>query len=228
MRLSGCEGVTHEFDDAGSPVVALANVSLDVAGGELVLLVGPSGSGKSTLLSVLGGLMKPTRGAAWLCDTPLTELDAEGRARARREHLGFVFQSFHLFGALSARGNVECVLEMKGASRRDQVGMAERALRQVGLGARLDHLPAQLSGGERQRVALARALATAPRVIFGDEPTSSIDAKSASLVLEVLQGFVDASRCVVLATHDPRLYPIATRIVTLENGAIVDDRAPSR
>ena len=224
MILASCSRVTHDFQDAGARVVALDDVSLEVKAGELLLVVGPSGSGKSTLLSVLAGLVKPAHGEASLCGKSLTLLDAEGRARARRDHLGFVFQSFHLFAALTARGNVECVLEMKGATRRRQIELAEKALRHVGLGARMSHRPAQLSGGERQRVALARALATEPQIIFGDEPTSALDAKSASLVVDALRAFVDEGRSVVLATHDPRLHCLATRIVTLEDGRIVDDR----
>ena len=225
MILASCSGVTHEFEDAASKVVALDDVSLDVRAGEMLLVVGPSGSGKSTLLSVLAGLLKPTRGEASLCGSSLGSLDAEGRARARRDHLGFVFQSFHLFDALTARGNVECVIEMKGAPRRRQIELAEGALREVGLGARMDHRPRQLSGGERQRVALARALATEPRIIFGDEPTSALDGKSAALVFDVLRAFVDDGRSVVLATHDTRLHAFATRIVTLEDGRVVDDVA---
>jgi len=224
MILASCSRITHEFADGASRIVALDDVSLVVRPAELLLVVGPSGSGKSTLLAVLAGLLEPTRGEASLCGRSLTSLDAEGRARARRDHLGFVFQSFHLFSALSARGNVECVLEMKGASRRDQVALAEQALRRVGLGARMDHRPAQLSGGERQRVALARALAADPGIIVGDEPTSALDGKSARLVFDVLLGFVDGGRSVVLATHDPRLHALATRIVTLEDGRVVDDR----
>jgi putative ABC transport system ATP-binding protein len=223
MILARCTHVTHEFMEASSKVVALDDVSLEVKAGEMLLVVGPSGSGKSTLLSVLAGLLTPTRGQTVLLDTVLTALDAEGRARARRDHLGFVFQSFHLFSALSARGNVECVLEMKGAPRAKQIERAAKALVEVGLGARMDHRPAQLSGGERQRVALARALAVEPRIIFGDEPTSALDAKSAALVLDALRAFVAGGRSVVLATHDPRLFPLATRIVTLEDGRITRD-----
>ena len=217
MIVSSCSGVNHELDDAGSRIVVLDDVSLEVQAGELLLVLGPSGSGKSTLLSILAGLVTPSRGQVSLCGTALSPLDAEGRARVRRDHVGFVFQSFHLFGALSARDNVELVLDMKHAPR----ARAGAALERVGLGARMNHRPAQLSGGERQRVALARALAMEPTIIFGDEPTSALDARSASLVTGALQRFVEDGGTVVLATHDPRLYAIATRTVTIEAGRLL-------
>ncbi len=128
MNHASCSRVTHAFDDAGARVVALDDVSVAVRAGELLLVMGPSGSGKSTLLSVLAGLLAPTKGAVSLCGSPLISLDAEGRARVRRENVGFVFQSFHLFGALTARENVECVLDLKGVPRGRQVDLAARAL----------------------------------------------------------------------------------------------------
>lgn len=217
MIVSSCSGVGHELDDAGARIVVLDDVSLAVEAGELLLVLGPSGSGKSTLLSILAGLVTPTRGEVSLRGTALVPLDAEGRARVRREHVGFVFQSFHLFGALTALGNVEHVLDMKGAPR----ARAARALERVGLAARMNHRPAQLSGGERQRVALARALAMEPAIIFGDEPTSALDARSAALVIDALESFVAGGGTVVLATHDQRLHDVATRSVTLANGRLV-------
>ncbi|MBX3198111.1 MAG: ABC transporter ATP-binding protein [Labilithrix sp.] len=216
MIVSSCSGVSHEFVDAGARIVAIDDVSLEVREGELVLLLGPSGSGKSTLLSILAGLLRPLQGEVTLCGAPLAPLDPEGLARLRRAHIGFVYQSFHLFDALSARRNVECVLDLKGLPRAN----ARRALELVGLAARTEHRPAQLSGGERQRVALARALAAEPRIVFGDEPTSSLDARSAGLVVEALRSFVDRGGSVVLATHDPRLYASATRVIALEDGRL--------
>jgi putative ABC transport system ATP-binding protein len=219
--LASCARVTHEYEDAGSPIVALDDVSLEIDAGELLVVEGPSGSGKSTLLSVLAGLLTPSRGESTLCGVALAPLDVEGRARVRRENVGFVFQSFHLFSALTARANVECVLEMKGIRDTEQRrSIAEQTLGRVGLAARLDHRPARLSGGERQRVALARALASDPKIIFGDEPTSALDARSASLVLDCLRSFVAEGRSVVLATHDPRIIALGTRIVRLDNGRL--------
>jgi putative ABC transport system ATP-binding protein len=226
MILASSSRVTHEYEDVGTRIVALDDVSLDVEGGELLVVEGPSGSGKSTLLSVLAGLQTPSRGESTLCGVSLGALDAEGRARVRRENVGFVFQSFHLFSALTARANVECVLEMKmkdlAPARRREI--AEETLGKVGLGSRLEHRPDRLSGGERQRVALARALASEPKIIFGDEPTSALDAKSAALVLDCLRAFVADGRSVVLATHDPRIHAIGTRIVRLEGGRLTGPR----
>jgi putative ABC transport system ATP-binding protein len=221
MILASSSHVTHEYEDAGSRIVALDDVSLDIEGGELLVVEGPSGSGKSTLLSVLAGLQTPSRGASTLCGVSLSALDAEGRARVRRENVGFVFQSFHLFSALTARANVECVLEMKGMAPARRRAIAEETLGRVGLSSRLDHRPDRLSGGERQRVALARALASSPKIIFGDEPTSALDAKSAALVLDCLRAFVAEGRSVVLATHDPRIHALGTRIVRLEGGRLM-------
>lgn len=228
MIVARAENVSHAYADAGTRVVALDEVSVAIGAGELVLVVGPSGSGKSTLLAALAGLLSPTSGQIELAGQPISTLDAEGRARVRRAHLGFVFQSFHLFGALTARENVECVLDMQGVPRRAQSARAEAALQRVGLGHRMNHRPAFLSGGERQRVAVARALATEPSVIFGDEPTSALDAASAALVIDALRGFVESGRSVVLATHDARLHAIATRVVSLEAGRIVDRATAQR
>lgn len=221
--LVSCREVTHAFDDAGTTVKALDTVSLDVEPGELVVILGPSGSGKTTLLSVLAGLLRPTHGTAALRGVDLSSLDEEGRARARREHVGFVFQSFHLFPALTALGNVECVLDLRGDPRARSTQTARETLAAVGLGARLHHRPTQLSNGERQRVALARALAVNPAVLFADEPTSALDAASASTVLGHIERFVDARRSVVMVTHDHRVLPLATRVVTLEEGRITSD-----
>lgn len=220
MKLASASHVGHEYEDAGSRIVALDDVSLEIRGGELVVIEGPSGSGKSTLLSVLAGLQTPSRGDSTLCGVALGPLDAEGRARVRRENVGFVFQSFHLFGALSARANVEHVLEMKGTPRDRRRAIAEEALSRVGLASRLEHRPQRLSGGERQRVALARALACDPKIIFGDEPTSALDSQSAALVLDCLRAFVAEGRSVVLATHDPRIHAIGTRILRLTSGRL--------
>jgi putative ABC transport system ATP-binding protein len=223
MRLS-CQDVAHEFRDATTTTPALGGVSLTIAAGEFVLIYGPSGSGKSTLLAVLAGLLRPTAGTAHLGDIELTALDEEGRARVRRQHVGFVFQSFHLFPALTALANVECVLEMHGLPRSRCVERAREVLTSVGLAGRLHHRPAQLSGGERQRVALARAFAVSPRILFADEPTSALDAASARVVLDHIQAFVTPQRSVVMVTHDHRILPLATRVITLEDGCIADDR----
>ncbi len=222
--LLSCRDVAHEFRDAGATTRALDGVSLDLDAGEFVLIFGPSGSGKSTLLAVLAGLLRPTSGTAHLDDIELTALSEEGRARVRRAHVGFVFQSFHLFPALTAAGNVECVLEMRGLPRARCVERAREVLTAVGLAGRLGHRPAQLSGGERQRVALARAFALDPRVLFADEPTSALDSASAATVLDHLRAFVDPGRSVIMVTHDPRLLPLATRVITLEDGRVADDR----
>jgi putative ABC transport system ATP-binding protein len=218
--LASCRGVGQTFVDAGTEVAALDGVDLEVQPGEFLLIMGPSGSGKSTLLSILAGLLRPSRGEVTLVNHRLSGMDAEALAAVRRRHVGFVFQSFHLFSALTALGNIECVLEMKGVPRTERRQLAEAALDEVGLGARRHHRSSELSGGERQRVALARALAASPQIIFGDEPTSALDASTAALVLERLRAFVDARRSVVLVTHDERVRALATRTITLAYGRV--------
>jgi len=224
--IASCTNVVHAFDDAGERVVALDDVSVELEAGALTLVVGPSGSGKSTLLAALAGLLVPTSGRVTLDGAELRRLDAEGRAAVRRNGVGFVFQSFHLFEALTAQENVECVLALQRLPRAEGAARARAALAQVGLEGCEDRRPSQLSGGQRQRVAVARALAVEPRIIFGDEPTSALDSGSAARVLDALRTFVETGGTVVLATHDPRLRAMAQRIVTLENGRVVaDERA---
>lgn len=227
MIIASCTHAAHAFDDAGERVVALDDVSIELEAGALTLVVGPSGSGKSTLLAALAGLLVPTSGRVTLAGAELRELDAEGRAAVRRNGVGFVFQSFHLFDALTAQENVECVLALGRLSRAEGAARARTALAQVGLEGCENRRPSQLSGGQRQRVAVARALAVRPRIIFGDEPTSALDAGSAGRVLDALRMFVEQGGTVVLATHDPRLRAMAQRIVTLENGRVVADERAS-
>ncbi len=201
MIIASCTNVVHAFDDAGERVVALDDVSVELEAGALTLVVGPSGSGKSTLLAALAGLLVPTSGRVTLDGAELRKLDAEGRAAVRRNGVGFVFQSFHLFEALTARENVECVLALQRLPRAESAARARAALAQVGL--------------------------EEPRIIFGDEPTSALDSGSAARVLDALRTFVETGGTVVLATHDPRLRAMAQRIVTLENGRVVADESAS-
>jgi putative ABC transport system ATP-binding protein len=196
------------------------DVSVEIAAGESVAIVGASGAGKSTLLALLAGLDAPTAGTVWLAGEELTRLDEDGRARLRAQRVGFVFQSFHLIPSLTALENVMLPLELAG--RRDARRAALDTLERVGLRARTAHYPRQLSGGEQQRVALARAFVTRPAVLFADEPTGNLDAATGERVVELLLELNEQSRTtLVLVTHERALAARCRRVVHMEAGRVV-------
>ena len=194
----------------------LDDVSLAVAAGESVAIVGASGSGKSTLLGLLAGLDAPTTGSVRLAGTELTALDEDGRAALRGQHVGFVFQAFHLLAGLTAQENVMLPLELAGHA--DPNGIARANLAAVGLAARAGHYPHQRSGGEQQRVALALAFAPRPAVLFADEPTGNLDAATGARVIDLLFGLNTTT--LVLVTHDPALAGRCARVIELDAGRI--------
>ena len=195
----------------------LDQVDLAVMPGEVVAITGPSGSGKSTLIGLLAGLETPTSGSVCLLGQELSNLTEDQKAALRAGNVGFVFQAFHLIRSLTAVDNVELALELAGT--KNQRTNARELLRQVGLGARLKHYPAQLSGGEQQRVALARAFAVQPGVLFADEPTGNLDASNSDVVADL---FFDLRQrygsALLLVTHDPALAERCDRILTLGPG----------
>jgi putative ABC transport system ATP-binding protein len=198
----------------------LDNISLALAAGEAVAVVGPSGSGKSTLLSLLAGLDEPSEGEIHLLDQPLHKLDEDGRAAVRASGVGFVFQSFQLLPGLTALENVMLPLELTAqpAAR----SAAAEQLTRVGLSARQKHLPSQLSGGEQQRVALARAFVTQPKVLFADEPTGNLDRATGDAVVELMFEMRAQQDCaLVLVTHDQRLADRCDRVLTMQDGKLV-------
>ena len=198
----------------------LDDVSLAVAAGETVAIVGASGAGKSTLLALLAGLDEPSAGAVWLEGIELSALDEDGRAAARAKHVGFVFQSFHLVPSLTALENVMLPLELAGRS--DARATARAVLQQVGLGPRLGHYPRQLSGGEQQRVAIARAFVTRPSVLFADEPTGNLDTATGGRVIELLFDLNAANgTTLVLVTHDRAIAGRCSRVIELDAGRLV-------
>jgi putative ABC transport system ATP-binding protein len=198
----------------------LEGVSLAVAAGETVAVVGASGAGKSTLLALLAGLDEPTAGTVRLEGIELSALDEDGRAAVRARHVGFVFQSFHLVPSLTAIENVMLPLELAG---RDDARTAARAvLQQVGLGPRIRHYPRQLSGGEQQRVAIARAFVTRPSVLFADEPTGNLDTMTGARVIELLFDLNAASgTTLVLVTHEREIARRCDRVIELDAGKMV-------
>ena len=199
----------------------LSEVSLAIARGESVAIMGASGAGKSTLLALLAGLDEPTTGSIQLAGSELTALDEDGRAAVRARHVGFVFQSFHLLPSLTALENVMLPLELAG--RGDARKAALEVLGRVGLGERVGHYPRQLSGGEQQRVAIARAFVTEPDVLFADEPTGNLDAATGERIMDLLFGLNTAvGATLVLVTHDRTLASRCGRIIRLDAGRIVE------
>lgn len=211
------------MSEAG-PVHILRGVDLDVQAGEQVAILGPSGSGKSTMLMVLAGLEPPSSGTVLLAGQDIASLNEDGRARLRRDHVGIVFQSFHLIPTLNALDNVAMPLDLAGVA--DARARAEAALAEVGLADRLTHYPRQLSGGEQQRVALARALVNDPAVLLADEPTGNLDGETGRKIADMLFSLGRAQkRALVLITHDEALAARADRTVRMADGKIVSDGA---
>jgi putative ABC transport system ATP-binding protein len=218
-----CESLSRTYLSGGRELAVLKDISFQVEPGGFVAIVGPSGSGKTTLLGLLAGLDRPSAGRVWLDGVDLDTLDEDGRARFRRERVGFVFQSFQLIPTLTALENVQVPLELAGA---DGAAVSSELLERVGLGGRGHHYPAQLSGGEQQRVALARAFSNRPRILFADEPTGNLDATTGAVIID-LMGELNRqlSTTLILVTHDPDLAARASRTIRLADGRMIADSA---
>jgi putative ABC transport system ATP-binding protein len=207
-----------------TPVAALNNVDLQVAGGEFLALMGPSGSGKSTLLHLIAAMDRPTGGEVLVLGQDLRALGNRQLARWRNAHIGFVFQAFNLIPVLTALENVMLPLKLTGLDAKEQFEHATKTLGLVGLGDRLHHFPRQLSGGQEQRVAIARAIVTDPDFILADEPTGNLDAASANEVLKLLEALNNArGKTIVLVTHDPHAAHFARTIRYLEKGVLLPE-----
>jgi putative ABC transport system ATP-binding protein len=202
-----------EFIHDGYAIRPLDGLSFSAQSGELIVLLGPSGCGKTTLLSCLGGILTPTSGTIQLGATDVTALKGADLDKYRREDIGFVFQAFNLIPSLTARENIAVPLTLTGRSRKEAFARADELLAQVGLSERSGHLPSRLSGGQMQRVAVARGLGHNPPLLLADEPTANLDHIQAEAIIRLLQGLRDDGRMIVVSTHDPRLVPIADRIV---------------
>lgn len=204
-------------------VTALNDISLDIARGEFLTLMGPSGSGKSTLLHIIAGIDRPTSGECRVQGVNVTELNESDLADWRNQNVGFVFQSFNLIPVLTAFENVELPLLLTKLSRKQRQKLVGTALEIVGLADRSHHLPRQLSGGQEQRVAIARALVTDPSLVVADEPTGNLDSHSAQEVLSVLQSLSrTAKKTVIMVTHDPKAAAFGSRSIHLEKGELTN------
>jgi putative ABC transport system ATP-binding protein len=220
QSVLSAEKIGKQVSSPEGPLTILADVSLDISAGESVAVTGPSGAGKSTLLALLAGLDEPSTGRIWLNGAEITQLDEDGRAAVRAQHVGFVFQSFHLVPSLTAVENVMLPLELAG--RRDARASALDVLEKVGLTSRKAHYPRQLSGGEQQRVAIARAFVTRPAVLFADEPTGNLDTATGDRVIQLLFDLNAAgSTTLMLVTHDKSLASRCARLVQLDAGRMV-------
>ncbi|HTQ69618.1 MAG TPA: ABC transporter ATP-binding protein [Solirubrobacteraceae bacterium] len=205
-------------------VRALRDVTLRIASGDFVAIMGSSGSGKTTLMNILGCLDLPTSGRYLVDGIDIRDMDEDDLADLRNRKIGFVFQSFNLVARTSALANVELPLAYAGLSRHTRRARAQRALAAVGMAKRWHHQPSELSGGQQQRVAVARAVVTNPTMILADEPTGNLDSRSTEEVLRIFAGLNREGRTVVLITHEPDVAAQAKRVITLGDGRVLDDR----
>ena len=217
IRLTNVQRAFRVGDD---DVHALRGVSLEIANGEYVSVMGPSGSGKSTLLNIIGLLDRPTSGVYQLDGEDVTSLSEQQAARVRREKIGFVFQFFHLVPRLTATENVELPLMLAGVSSDERAPLVDNLLREFGIAHRAKHRPDQLSGGERQRVAIARAMVMKPGAILADEPTGNLDQSTGKDVLQLLEALNARGVALILVTHDPALGARASRQIRMVDGQI--------
>ena len=220
MAVLQAEGITKVYQEGRQATPVLKGVSMDLHPGEIVALEGPSGSGKTTLLQILGCILSPSAGELRLDGAPIRG-EARELAEVRRRSIGFVFQQFNLFPALTARENVQYALNIKGVRGPEARREAEALLEAVGLGDRLDYLPRDLSGGQKQRVAIARSLAAKPAVLLADEPTANLDSEAGAQILDLFRGLAKRdNRALLIVTHDPRVRTVADRGLKILDGQI--------
>lgn len=215
------QGVKMAFQSGQQKYQILKGIDWEIKRGDIQLLMGPSGSGKTTLLSILAGLLTPTAGSVYLLGQDITSMSSRQLARFRRDNIGFIFQGFNLFPALTAAENIEVVLNIKGVRGARARYQAQALLEEVGLGLQANQKPRDLSGGQKQRVAIARALADNPPLIMADEPTAALDSQSGHTVIELLRRLAkEGGATVLMVTHDPRIVDAADRVTYLEDGML--------
>ena len=219
--LVHARGITKTFGEGEARIPVLKGVDLDVAMGEILLLVGPSGSGKTTLLSVIAGILDSDDGEMTVLGQSMPDLSSSAKTEFRRDYFGFVFQEFNLLPTLTAAENTAVPLLIRGVERRQALSQAIETLNELGMGERVRSLPAKLSGGEKQRVAIARALVSEPQLLLCDEPTANLDGQTGHKVVEQLQKIGKRSdRAVIIVTHDTRIFEFGDRIVHMEDGQV--------
>jgi putative ABC transport system ATP-binding protein len=218
-------GLVKWFGEGEAKTMALRDVSLDAYFGEMLYIIGPSGSGKTTLLSVLSGILRPNSGSVSVEGADIWSLNSDKLADLRLHKIGFVFQDYHLFSRLTTAENVAVPLILKRTNWADAIKLAVKYLEVVGLKGRAELPPVKLSGGEQQRVAIARAIAGQPDILIMDEPTASLDGDTGhGIVSFVKQNILNEKRCILIVTHDSRIYGLATRILKMEDGRLLGEQ----
>lgn len=223
MHLIEVRDVYKIYNPGENQVNALDGVSITIDEGEFVAIIGQSGSGKSTLMNMLGLLDTPTHGEYYINGKLVDDLTDDQMSAIRNEEIGFIFQGFNLISSLTALENVELPLVYRGMPKQERREISQDALERVGLGGRMNHLPAEMSGGQQQRVAVARAIAARPPVILADEPTGNLDTKSTKEVMAILHELKDEGRTVIVITHDNEIAEEAERVIRIRDGRVVED-----
>jgi putative ABC transport system ATP-binding protein len=223
MMMISASALNKVFGSGDTQVQALRDVSLQIAENEFVAIMGSSGSGKSTLMNILGCLDTPSSGSYQLAGADVSQLDDAALSAMRNQHIGFIFQSFHLLPRLSAAENVALPLRYTATPAEQALQRAEALLQQVGLSHRMHHKPAEMSGGQRQRVAIARALINNPKVIFADEPTGNLDSKTSVEIMQLLTELHRQGNTVVMVTHEDDIAAYAQRVIRMRDGQILED-----
>jgi len=217
-----CRDLVKTYDTGDQKVIALNGINLDIALGELMMLIGPSGCGKTTLISVIAGILDQDEGICELFGENMLTMRSKDKLNFRAHNIGFVFQAFNLLPSLNAAENVSVPLVINGVKRAEAERKATAVLEQVGLGGRAKSMPSQLSGGQQQRVAIARALVHSPRLIVCDEPTSALDHESGRNVMKLLKEVaLHKDRTLIIVTHDARIFEFADRVAEMDDGHIV-------
>ena len=223
MSYIQVDDLSKQYGDGEAAVLAVRGINFGIASGELIAIMGESGSGKSTLLTVMGALNSPGRGKYWVDKIDVYALGHEERADFRRNHLGFVFQSFHLIPYLTVRENVMLPLTPVNIKRNEKRAMAEEALRRVGLAGKGERLPSQISGGEQERVAIARAVVNKPPILLADEPTGNLDTKNTREMMNLLKELNSDGMTIIMVTHNPECAQYARRVLRLSDGLLVKE-----
>jgi putative ABC transport system ATP-binding protein len=224
MKVIELKNVEKIYNDSEVKVHAVRGIDLEFEEGEFAAIVGPSGSGKTTLLNMLGGLDNPTVGNIVIGGVHISELKGSKLIDFRLNNIGFVFQSYNLIPVLTAKENIEFIMQMQGVPAKDRLARTKALLEEVGLGDRLNSKPKQLSGGQQQRVAVARALASKPKFVLADEPTANLDSKSTENLLDIMEKLNREEKITfIFSTHDQRVVRKARRVITIEDGKVLSD-----